>query len=390
MINYLLNRFERNYKGTREGLRTGLGILAGKIGLLSNLVLFLIKLMIGLLSGSVSIMADAINNLSDTISSILTLIGFYISGKPADAEHPYGHERFEYISGMLVSVLITFVGFQFLITSVKRIMNPQSVKVTGLVLVILIFSIGIKTWQSFFYQKTAKKIDSNTLVASAKDSINDVFTTLTVLLSAIVEGITGLRIDGYVGLLIAIYIIYSGFKMILEFIDALMGTRPPQAEIDAMKEHLSLVKDIVGYHDLLIHNYGPNKVFASVHIEIDDTWDLRKAHDTIDLIEREFKHGLGVDLVCHMDPVSLHDQEQNRIYLLLKEIIHSLDNNLKMHDLQIEQKDGETSTIYFDIAIPKDFNLTDNELEERIQYAVEQKIGEFQVEITFDHIYLLI
>lgn len=390
MINYLLNRFETKHQGTREERRTGLGILAGKVGLLSNLVLFLAKVLIGFLSGSVSIMADAINNLSDTISSILTLAGFYISGKPADAEHPYGHERFEYISGMLVSLLITFVGFQFLITSVKRILNPQSIQVTALVVVILILSIGVKTWQSFFYQKTAQKIDSNTLVASAKDSLNDVITTLTVLVSAIVEGVTGLRIDGYVGLFIALYIIYSGLKMIKEFIDELMGTRPPQSEIDLMKKHLSQVEHIVGYHDLLVHSYGPNKVFASVHIEIDDTWNLRKAHDEIDCIEREFKHNLGVELVCHMDPVSLHDQEQNRIYLLLKEIIHSLDNNLKMHDLQIEQKTDETPIIHFDIAIPKNFALTDEEVEERIQVAVYQKIGDFQVAITFDHIYLLI
>lgn len=390
MIAYLINRFERKHTGSKEALRPKLGAFAGRIGLLSNLVLFLAKFVIGLLSGSVSIMADAINNLSDTISSILTLVGFYISGKPADAEHPYGHERFEYISGMLVSILITFVGFQFLITSIERIRNPQSVTVTWLVLIILLVSIGIKIWQGLFYQKVAKKIDSDALVASAKDSLNDVFTTVTVLVSAMVEGLTGLKIDGYVGLAIAIYIIYSGYKMIMGFVNELMGMRPAEEEINQIKERLSAVDNIIGYHDLLIHNYGPNKTFASVHIEIDDTWNLRKAHEKTDLIEREFKKELGIELVCHFDPVSIHDQEQNRIHLLLKEIINGIDDTLKMHDLQIEKEKNEAGIMHFDIVIPKSFGLDDQELTQKIQLAVTRKIGDYQVQITFDHVYLLV
>lgn len=390
MITYLINRFERKHTGSKEALRPKLGAFAGRIGLLSNLVLFLAKFVIGLLSGSVSIMADAINNLSDTISSILTLVGFYISGKPADAEHPYGHERFEYISGMLVSILITFVGFQFLITSIERIRNPQSVTVTWLVLIILLVSIGIKIWQGLFYQKVAKKIDSDALVASAKDSLNDVFTTVTVLVSAMVEGLTGLKIDGYVGLAIAIYIIYSGYKMIMGFVNELMGMRPAEEEINQIKERLSAVDNIIGYHDLLIHNYGPNKTFASVHIEIDDTWNLRKAHEKTDLIEREFKKELGIELVCHVDPVSIHNQEQNRIHLLLKEIINGIDDTLKMHDLQIEKEKNEAGIMHFDIVIPKGFGLDDQELTQKIQLAVTRKIGDYQVQITFDHVYLLV
>lgn len=390
MITYLINRFERKHTGSKEALRPKLGAFAGRIGLLSNLVLFLAKFVIGLLSGSVSIMADAINNLSDTISSILSLVGFYISGKPADAEHPYGHERFEYISGMLVSILITFVGFQFLITSIERIRNPQSVTVTWLVLIILLVSIGIKIWQGLFYQKVAKKIDSDALVASAKDSLNDVFTTVTVLVSAMVEGLTGLKIDGYVGLAIAIYIIYSGYKMIMGFVNELMGMRPAEEEINQIKERLSAVDNIIGYHDLLIHNYGPNKTFASVHIEIDDTWNLRKAHEKTDLIEREFKKELGIELVCHVDPVSIHDQEQNRIHLLLKEIINGIDDTLKMHDLQIEKEKNEAGIMHFDIVIPKGFGLDDQELTQKIQLAVTRKIGDYQVQITFDHVYLLV
>ena len=263
MIQALLQRYEKKIERRKLEKRTAFGAFAGRIGLVSNLFLFVSKFMIGLLSGSVSIMADAINSLSDTISSVLTLVGFYIAGKPADKEHPYGHERFEYISGMLVSLVITFIGFEFLTTSVDRILHPESIKVTPILFAVLALSIGIKIWQGLFYKKVSAKIDSQALVASAKDSFNDVYTTLAVLVSAFIEGVTGLRIDGYIGFLIAAYIIYSGLQLIREFINELMGMRPSQTEIDEMKNVLSKMETIVGYHDLLIHNYGPSQTFAS-------------------------------------------------------------------------------------------------------------------------------
>lgn len=352
------------------------------------MLLFVSKFLIGLISGSVSIMADAMNNLSDTVSSVLTLVGFYISGKPADEEHPYGHERFEYISGMLVSLLITFVGFQFFMTSIDRIKNPQSITVTPVILIILVLSILIKVWQSVFYQRVAKKIDSNTLVATAKDSLNDVFTTIAVLVSATVEGVTGLKIDGIVGLVIACYIIFSGLQLIREFVNELMGLRPNQAAIDEMKLYLSSVSEIVGYHDLLIHQYGPSKMFASVHIEIDDRWDLTKAHETIDEIENKFKKQLGVELVCHIDPVNLHDQRQQFIHQELKKVIKGISDELKGHDIRLVDHGGKPR-ILFDLVVPNHFKGTDQELKIRLQEQVYRNIGDYIVEITFDHNYLL-
>lgn len=387
MINFLIDRFEKRQQKNSD-IRTAFGIFAGIVGLLSNLLLFVSKLLIGLISGSVSIMADAMNNLSDTVSSVLTLVGFYISGKPADEEHPYGHERFEYISGMLVSLLITFVGFQFFMTSIERIKDPQSIKVTPIILIILVLSILIKVWQSVFYQRVAKKIDSNTLVATAKDSLNDVFTTIAVLVSATVEGITGLKIDGIVGLLIACYIIFSGLQLIREFVNELMGLRPNQAAIDEMKLYLSSVSEIVGYHDLLIHQYGPSKTFASVHIEIDDRWDLTKAHETIDEIEKKFKEQLGVDLVCHIDPVNLHDQRQQFIHQELKKIIKGINSELKGHDIRLVDHGGKPH-ILFDLVVPNHFKATDQELKIRLQEQVYRNIGDYIVEVTFDHNYLL-
>ncbi|MGG5343128.1 cation diffusion facilitator family transporter [Enterococcus sp. AZ192] len=387
MINFLIERFEKKQQ-KKSDIRTAFGIFAGIMGLLSNLLLFVSKLLIGLVSGSVSIMADAMNNLSDTVSSVLTLVGFYISGKPADKEHPYGHERFEYISGMLVSLLITFVGFQFFMTSIDRIRDPQSIKVTPVILAVLLLSILIKVWQGVFYQRVAKKIDSNALVATAKDSLNDVFTTIAVLVSASVEGITGLKIDGFVGLLIACYIIFSGLQLIREFINELMGLRPNQEAIDQMKEYLSSVTDIVGYHDLLIHQYGPNKTFASVHIEIDDRWDLPQAHEKIDEIEQKFKKQLGVELVCHIDPVNLHDQRQQFVHLEIKKIIKSINSDLRAHDIRLIDH-GDRPRILFDLVVPSDFKATDQELQIRIQEQVYRNIGDYPVEVTFDHIYLL-
>ena len=388
MINLFIKRFEIRQKQKNQNLRNAFGSFAGKMGLLSNFLLFVGKLLIGLFSGSVSIMADAMNSLSDMLSSILTLVGFFIAGKPADKEHPYGHERFEYISGMMVSLLITFVGFQFFVTSIERIKDPQSIRVTPIVLLILVLSILIKVWQGLFYKVVAKKINSNTLVAASKDSFNDVFTTLAVLVSAGIEGFLGLQIDGFVGLLIACYIIYSGLQLIREFIDELMGLRPDQEEIDSMKKHLASVENIVGYHDLLIHQYGPNKKFASVHIEIDDRWDLNQAHEKIDAIEMNFKKELGVELVCHIDPVNLHDQKQQFIHQELKKIIKGIHSDLRAHDIRTVNYEEENQLL-FDLVIPVKFQLSDYELRVEIQRQVYEKIGNYKIDVIFDHNYLL-
>ena len=216
MLNFLINKITSRWKGNR---RTSVGILGGILGLLSNLLLFLAKFFIGSLSGSVSIMADAINNLSDTASSVITLAGFKIAGKPADEDHPYGHERFEYISGFVISILVTYVGIRFLDSSFMKILHPSSVLLSPIVYIVLILSILMKFWQSFMYRRLGREINSDTLKATAQDSINDVYTTIAVLISAIIEWFSGWRIDGYIGFLIALYIIYSGVKMIMSFIN---------------------------------------------------------------------------------------------------------------------------------------------------------------------------
>ncbi|MDA3972483.1 cation diffusion facilitator family transporter [Enterococcus thailandicus] len=366
--------------------RTKQGILAGVLGLISNLILFVSKFMIGILSGSVSIMADAINSLSDTASSALTLIGFKIAAKPADKEHPYGHERFEYISGLFVSIIISYVGFTFLESSFQKIIHPENVILTPVVFLVLVFSIVLKFIQGKMYSRIATKIDSNALRATSTDSYNDVFTTLAVLISAGIEWLTGWRIDGYIGFALALYILYSGGMMVRDFVYELMGSRPTTEEIEEMEDSLNNYDQILGYHDLLVHNYGPSKRFASVHIEVDDSLDLNQAHRIVDRIEKDFKERLAVDLVCHLDPVPVSNERYLAVLQTLSEIVATTAEGLKIHDFRVI-KEGEI--LQFDVVVPQKCHFSDEKLEEIIREQVKQKIGKYQVEITFDHNYLL-
>ncbi|MDT2674744.1 cation diffusion facilitator family transporter [Enterococcus dongliensis] len=386
MLTFLINKITKRWKGNK---RTSVGILGGILGLVSNLILFLAKFFISSLSGSVSIMADAMNNLSDTASSFITLAGFKIAGKPADEGHPYGHERFEYISGFVISILVTYVGVRFLDSSFIKILHPSSVLLSPIVYIVLILSILMKFWQSHMYRKLSREIDSDTLKATAQDSINDVYTTIAVLISAIIEWISGWRIDGYIGFFIALYIIYSGIKMIMSFISDLMGGRPPETEVLAIRNHLENYPDIIGYHDLLIHSYGPNSIFASVHIEVDQDWSLSHAHEVIDAIEYEVKENLGVDLVCHLDPYPLDDPDFKRIAPELKKILKEIHPQLRFHDLRVD-KGTTPETIYFDLVVPEELKKhTNTQLQDQISACFIAQNAPAKLMITFDRTYLL-
>lgn len=379
----MLRFFLKRMKGNATD-RTMIGKLAGYLGLLSNALLFVAKFLIGLSAQSVSIMADAINSLSDTASSFLTLIGFRIAAKPADREHPYGHERFEYISGFVVSLLITFVGFQFLKNAFEKIIAPEPIRLSPWLFIVLILSIGLKLWQGLMYRQLAKKIDSATLQASGQDSFNDVLTTVAVLLSALIEWGTGWRVDGYIGLLIALYILFSGIMMIRTFINELLGARPTEAEIREMEDRLDRYPTILGYHDLLVHNYGPKNRFASVHIEVNESWSLSQAHEVIDAIEHDFQRNLQVELVCHLDPVPIQNKQYRQLREKVRQIVETIDPELRMHDFRIHEKQ-----FAFDLVIPKQRNYKDRELQDKIYQKITHEIGTYEVAITFDHTYLL-
>ncbi|GAA3009092.1 cation diffusion facilitator family transporter [Tetragenococcus solitarius] len=383
MLERLVEKMLKNKN--KEEQRTKIGQIAGVLGLVSNVILFFGKIFIGLVANSVSIMADAVNSLSDMISSLLTLIGFKVAAKPADKEHPYGHERFEYISGLAVSFVIMIVGFQFLQTSFKKILEPESISFSTFVFIVLLASIFIKIWQGRMYRRLAKRIQSQTLQASGKDSLNDVFTTVTVLVSALIEHLTNWYIDGFIGFVLALYIIYTGIKMIKDFIDELLGSRPSEQEVRVMEARLSNYPSILGYHDLLVHNYGPQSNFASVHIEIDACWSLTYAHQIIDMIEKDFKENLDVELVCHLDPVAIHDDEYLRINKELTSILADLGEGLKMHDLRVKNE----NVLQFDLVIPEEISEDENQLLEKIRQLVVQRIGNYHLDVRLDHNYLL-
>lgn len=380
MFNKFINQMTN--ANNKEERRQRLGILSGRVGLVSNLFLFVIKLIAGLMSGSISIVTDAMNNLGDSASSVITLFGFRAASKPADKEHPFGHERSEYISGLIISIIIIYVGLQFLSSSFNQIMHPTPLNTSALVFVLLIVSIVIKVLQGQFYRKMAKEIQSNTLQNSAQDSINDVYITTMVLVSSLVETWTGWQIDGYAGGLLSLFIIYSGIQAIRDSIDDLLGKRPSKVEIRQMKDLLDQYDNIVGYHDLLVHSYGPNQTFATIHIEIDDSWNLTRAHHLIDCIEEDFKHKLGVELVCHLDPIAIQNEHDTAIYRQVKAILK--DFNLKFHDFKVEHQ-----TILFDIVLPDNPQLTDDALFMQIEQKIHEQIGNYEVKIIFDRLDLL-
>lgn len=387
MLTKWLQIYTKNEMVESKRLKTGL--LSGIVGLISNLILFILKLSAGWLSGSVSIMTDAINSLSDTASSIMTLLGFQIASKPADKEHPYGHQRFEYISGLIMSILIIFVGLQFLRTSIVRIFNPSDLEFGTTIFFLLIVSILIKFIQFFFYRAAATLIHSNTLRVAARDSLNDIYTTLIVIGSSLVEIIFGWQIDGYTGALLAIFIVYSGIQIIRDSMNDLLGIRPSPKELADIIHHFEQFDEMmIGYHDLLVHNYGPNKTYASIHIEVDESWDLKRAHAITDKLEKHFKNELGIDLVCHLDPIAVQNENHTEIYRKVKRILNSYQLNLKFHDFKVDDLPTHQK-ITFDLVLPEAFTTDTQLLLTIIKRDIFKEIGPCEIDITLDYHNLL-
>lgn len=386
MVTQWIKRYIKSKDGNDS--RTQIGVLAGIVGFFSNLFLAVIKFFAGWASGSVSIMTDAINSLSDTISSILTLIGFRAASKPADKEHPYGHERSEYISGFVMALIIMFVGFQFLMTSVDRIFNPSPLQTSPLILGLLVLSILVKIIQGKFYVDAANIINSNTLRTGAQDSFNDVYTTLVVLIASILESVTGWHVDGYAGTALALFIIYNGIQTIKESIDDLMGSRPSESELKRIREEFDKYEGILGYHDFRMHQYGPNMVFATIHIEVDESWSLVRTHELLDKIEQDFQEDIGIELVCHPDPIGVQNPHHNELYRQVKRILKSHSVNLKFHDFQVIEEYGEV-ILNFDILIPEEYKDMSHELYQQIEHDIQSQMGDYKLRVEVDYIDLL-
>ncbi len=384
MTELLLKLFikgERNYGD--PACRSACGKLAGLVGIGCNVLLFLIKLLAGLLSGSVSVMADAINNLSDASSSLVTLLGFKLSERPADDDHPYGHGRIEYLSGLIVAAMILVIGVELVKSSVEKILHPEATAFTWLTIAILLASIAIKLWLASFCRKVGKSIHSATLEATAADSRNDVISTLAVLLAGVLTMIFDWKIDGYVGLAVAAFILYSGVGIIKETINPLLGMAPDPEMVNMIADTVLSYEGILGIHDLIVHDYGPGRQFASVHVEMDYKQDPMVSHDRIDDIEREFRQKHHMQLVIHYDPIVTDSEELNHMRALVESEIQAVDQRLSIHDFRMVIGPGHTNLI-FDLAIPFDLESRQKELKAQIDKRVQFEGKQYYTVITFE------
>ncbi|MBR3995485.1 MAG: cation transporter [Clostridia bacterium] len=387
MLKFFFSVFKKNHGDIQSAtVRESYGTLAGIFGIITNLILFVIKLVIGILSGSISILADAINNLADSGSSILTIIGFKLSSKPADKEHPYGHERMEYLTGLGISVLILIIGFELLTTSFKKLFSPELPNFSNITFIVLFISILLKLFQGLFYKRVGKIIKSDTLIAAYTDSFNDVISTTAVLISTIVSFFSGIILDGFIGIGVSLFIIYSGIKLIVETANPLIGTVPDCETVNRISEKIKQYDVVLGIHDLVIHSYGANKCFASVHVEVDANSDISVVHDTIDLIERDFMINLGISLVIHMDPIITNSPEVEAAKSIVTDIINNISQEITMHDFRVVFGDSHTNLI-FDVCIPFSFELSERELTEKISSEVSKIHDNWFTVITVDRDY---
>lgn len=386
MTNLLCKLFVKDHQNLEDPrVRARYGVFSGIVGILVNLLLFVGKLIVGLIFSSVAIMADAFNNLSDAGSSIVSMVSFRISAKPADRDHPFGHARIEYLASMIVSFLILLIGFELISESIGSIKNPSDSPIDIIAMVILGVSILMKVWLFFFYRGVGKKIDSGVLKASAFDSLSDVISTSAVLVTTIVIHFTGFAIlDGIVGLIVACLIIVGGIKILRENMNSILGEAPSEEIVDGIREVVREYPEALGIHDLIVHNYGPGHTIASLHIEVDGTRDLFALHDVIDNIERQMREQLQIECTVHMDPIAVNDPIVNELRKKVTDLLPEIGEGISLHDFRVVTGPSHTNLI-FDLAVPFEIKMTEKEAVDRISSLVKEKIGkEYYCVVTVD------
>lgn len=356
MTQLLINKFIKNKENIYDRkVRTAYGNLAGIVGIICNVLLFAGKFIVGTLFGSVSISADAINNLSDASSNIVSLVGFKLGSKPADDEHPYGHARYEYISGLMVSVMIMVIGIELLRSSFGKMINPTAVEFSWIGIVVLVASICVKLWMAFFNKKIGKIITSETLVATAADSRNDVLTTTAVLIATIITFFTGFnRLDGIMGCLVALFILYSGIGLVRDTLNPILGAAPDPELVEKINDRVMSYPGVLGLHDLMIHDYGPGNRIASFHIEMSADSDIMKSHDLIDQIEKDFLREFDFNVTIHFDPVVTSDPHVAELKTFLTQAAHDFDPRTRIHDLRIVPGNTHTNVV-FECVVPSEY-----------------------------------
>lgn len=384
MTNFLVKLcIKKEYEPGDAAFRSACGKLAGTVGIICNVLLFAIKFFAGLITGAVSVMADAFNNLTDASSSLVTLLGFKMAERPADPDHPYGHGRMEYLSGLAVAAMILLIGVELLKSSVGKIIHPETVDFTWLAVGILIASIVVKLWLAGFCRKLGTWIGSTTLQATAADSRNDVISTLAVLAAGLLGRFFDWKIDGYVGAAVALFILYSGIGIARETIDPILGKAPDTELIAKLREKLLTYEKVMGIHDLIIHDYGPGRQFASVHVEMDSREDPLVCHDLIDNMEKEMAALFHIHLVIHYDPIVTNDDENTAMYRLVKQEVKTIDERLSIHDFRMVRGPEHTNLI-FDLVIPFDLKDKKKELKALIDEKVQFRGSKYYTVITFD------
>ena len=385
-----LGLFVKNINDGSVQTRQKCGKAAGIIGIISNVILFAVKLIIGIACSSIAITADAINNITDAASSVVTLVGFKLSEKPADDKHPYGHARIEYLTGFIVSLIITVLGVQFFKDSIVTIVSNTPSSYSNAAIAVLVIAIFIKLWQATFYKAVGKHIDSGSLIATSADSRNDVISTSAVLVGALVSRVWGIELDGYLGLIIAIFIIYSGIKLIMETADPILGVAPDDEFVQKISDKILSYEGILGLHDLIVHNYGEGRCFASVHCEVSANEDILKSHDIIDNIEFDFLREMNLRLVIHMDPVVTDDENVIKLKGVTTDIVEkvgeSIGEAISMHDFRVVF--GQTHTnLIFDIVLRSSCKTDDKTVCSMIEQKIKEYSPEYNTVICVDRNY---
>ena len=384
MTALLLRLFVKDYQNPENpAVHTAIGKMAGITGVLCNVFLFLGKLLAGLLSGSISIVADAVNNLSDAGSSVVTLAGFQLARRPADREHPYGHARYEYLSGLVVAALILVIGLELAKSSFQKILHPEPIEATPVAMGVLIASLCVKLWMCVFYRSLGKRIRSITLAASSADSRNDVIATSGVLAGYVVSSLLHVNVDGFVGLAVACFILWSGIGIARDTISPLLGGRADPNLVENLSNLVLSHEKILGIHDLLVHDYGPGQCFASVHAELSAEENPLACHDIIDDIECDALAELNVHLVIHYDPVLLNDGEWNEMHREVNEIVRQIDPRLSIHDFRMVRGSKQTKLV-FDLAVPYSMENQRSEINQKVDEALAAKGEQYTTVIRFD------
>lgn len=384
MTDLILRIFVRDHKNAEDpAVRDKCGRVAGAVGIVTNFLLFLMKIIVGTVFHSVSVTADAVNNLTDSGSSVVTLIGFKMASKPADEKHPFGHARIEYLSGVIVSFIVIFLGLQLGMSSIEKILTPEENALTPVALVVLVISILAKLWQCLFYRKVGRMIKSESVEATSKDSRNDVIATSVVLLGAVITMLTGVNLDGYMGAAVALFIVFSGVQLTISTADPLLGQAPEGELVQTITEKMLSYPGIIGMHDLAVHNYGVGRCFASAHCEVDAKNDILVSHDLIDNIERDFSRDLGIHMVIHLDPVIVGDARTDALHCKVQSLVTALYPTVTIHDFRVIW--GVThSNIVFDAAVPFSVKDSDAVITQKLEAEIQKLDPDYRTVVTID------